>query len=401
VPGSGAFTFPTKLANMSNYDVTVLSSGLTQSCTATGGQGAIAGANVTTVSLSCSATKARFAYIPSGGASVTSYGLDGTTGALMSPLSAGGHLLMNHIALNPAGTFAYATDFGNANTMGYNPGAVVAYAVNAATGALTELAGSPYAAPNNAGNPDGIVVDPLDRFVYSANDVGNTVSGYTINAATGALTSVGAPVIVGTSPGPMAIDGAGKYLYVGNENDTTISAFAINAATGVLTPVAGSPFTLPNTTGFGGSAHGLEVASNGLLYVSDYWGAVDAFTIGAAGGLTLVTGGSLHIVGQSTFQNITVNAGSTRGYMASYNTGAIVGFSIAASGVPSQIAGSPFSGLVSPNGVVLHPSGNVLYTANWVNQVAVYAVAPSGVLTQIVGSPFTVQGDATSITITP
>ncbi|MEO5559615.1 MAG: hypothetical protein ABIO49_07355, partial [Dokdonella sp.] len=55
VPASGAFTFPTGLANAATYAVTVGTqpSSPTQTCTVSNGSGTIAGANVTNVAVSC------------------------------------------------------------------------------------------------------------------------------------------------------------------------------------------------------------------------------------------------------------------------------------------------------------------------------------------------------------
>jgi 6-phosphogluconolactonase (cycloisomerase 2 family) len=38
------------------------------------------------------------------------------------------------------------------------------------------------------------------------------------------------------------VDMSGSFVYVTNQGDNTVSAFSINPASGALTPVAGSPF---------------------------------------------------------------------------------------------------------------------------------------------------------------
>ncbi|MHB1550209.1 MAG: beta-propeller fold lactonase family protein, partial [Vulcanimicrobiaceae bacterium] len=88
---------------------------------------------------------------------------------------------------------------------------------------------------------------PKFAYVTNASGVGS-VSAYTINAATGALTPVvGSPFAAGSSspsgsssPWGVAVDPTGKFAYVANYDATNISAYTINAATGALTPVAGS-----------------------------------------------------------------------------------------------------------------------------------------------------------------
>ena len=53
---------------------------------------------------------------------------------------------------------------------------------------------------------------------------------YAINATTGALTAVkGSPFTAGTDPEYVAVDPAGKFAYVPNVGSTNISAYAIEA----------------------------------------------------------------------------------------------------------------------------------------------------------------------------
>src|SRR6202011_1547651 len=102
--------------------------------------------------------------------------------------------------------------------------------------------GSPFAAGSG---PFSVAVDPSGKFAYVVNEGDNTVSGYTINATTGALTPIaGSPFAgtAGTYPQPVAVDPSGKFAYVANSSSTTVSGYTINATTGALTPVAGSPF---------------------------------------------------------------------------------------------------------------------------------------------------------------
>src|SRR5258705_368024 len=81
------------------------------------------------------------------------------------------------------------------------------------------------------------------QFAYVANEGDDTVSGYTINSATGALTPIaGSPIATGSLPKSVAVGPSGKFAYVVNLSDSTISAYAINPTTGALAPIAGSPF---------------------------------------------------------------------------------------------------------------------------------------------------------------
>ena len=81
------------------------------------------------------------------------------------------------------------------------------------------------------------------EFAYVANANSNTVSGYTINAASGALTAIaGSPFPAGTIPISVTVDPTGKFAYVANEGSDNVSGYTVDPATGALTPIAGSPF---------------------------------------------------------------------------------------------------------------------------------------------------------------
>jgi 6-phosphogluconolactonase len=80
---------------------------------------------------------------------------------------------------------------------------VSGYTIDASTGAL-----SPMATPTVAAGyfPFFITVDPTGRFAYVANDGSNDVSAYTIDARTGALSPMAAPTVAaGNYPQSMAL----------------------------------------------------------------------------------------------------------------------------------------------------------------------------------------------------
>lgn len=115
------------------------------------------------------------------------------------------------------------------------------YAIDSNTGALTELAGSPYDTVTGYG-PISIDVDPLGEFVYVANLTNNNVKLFTIDAATGIL-SDGTTVVTGNNPQCIHIDPTGRYVYTANGASHDISGFSINATNGSLTELQTSPVT--------------------------------------------------------------------------------------------------------------------------------------------------------------
>jgi 6-phosphogluconolactonase (cycloisomerase 2 family) len=122
---------------------------------------------------------------------VESFSIDPTTGALtLGDNATGGSInTLTNIVMNPAGTFAYAT----------NGAVVYAFSVDAATGVLTATADSPFA-------------------TNAAQDV--NVSGSSL----------------------IVFDQTGQYLYVGNREANSIIGFAVDPDSGDLTPLPGSPY---------------------------------------------------------------------------------------------------------------------------------------------------------------
>jgi 6-phosphogluconolactonase (cycloisomerase 2 family) len=101
--------------------------------------------------------------------------------------------------------------------------------------------------------PDGVTVDPCNRFVYVANggpsNNGNTVSAYTICSTLSQpncqapdfslLPAKGSPFTIspGDGPGPLAVDAYGGFLYVVDTASNVVSGFRISPSTGSLTPL--------------------------------------------------------------------------------------------------------------------------------------------------------------------
>ena len=120
------------------------------------------------------------------------------------------------------------------------------YSVNSCTGSLTPISPSSVATgivPPQLGAEE-MVADPLGRFAYVANLVSNAsdlsnISMYTINPTTGVLSPTApATVHTGWFPQEIAIDPLGRFVYTANSDDNSISMFTINQATGVLTPTS-------------------------------------------------------------------------------------------------------------------------------------------------------------------
>jgi 6-phosphogluconolactonase (cycloisomerase 2 family) len=170
--------------------------------------------------------------------------------------------------VDPTGSHLYVSN--------YSSNDISAYAINASSGALTELSGSPF--PVGVA-PTSLETDPSGRFLYVANYGGASVSVLQLDS-TGELSDVaGSPFAAGVGPISIAIDATGAFAYVANEAAATISEYSIDSSTGALTAFPASP---PATQS---SPTSLAIAG-GSLIVSTQADNVGTFAIAGTGALT-------------------------------------------------------------------------------------------------------------------
>lgn len=177
----------------------------------------------------------------------------------------------NFIAVDPGGWFAYVLA----------KNGIYAYQTSQSNGALTPVSGSPFAISGTG--PSDIAIDPNGNFVFVSFQTSNTVSAYSINRSSGALTKT-ASVIGSGGLFALNTDFSGQYLYAinNNFNSTQIFGYKINLDTGALSAVSGSPYTIPNAnSGFALTAPGNYLyAGTGTLTGGAYGYSVN-FSTGA------------------------------------------------------------------------------------------------------------------------
>jgi len=118
-------------------------------------------------------------------------------------------------------------------------GDVAVFDVDRASGALTAIQGSPFAAGSD---PRSLAVDPSGRYLYVPNVGSNDVSAYAIDEQTGVLTRLtGSPYTAGTAPLSIEVDVSGRYAFVSNSGSNSVSVFRIERNTGRLASVATAP----------------------------------------------------------------------------------------------------------------------------------------------------------------
>jgi 6-phosphogluconolactonase len=138
----------------------------------------------------------------------------------------------NAAASDPTSKFLYVTD-GAANQM---------------IGFLVQINGTLVAmqTPFKTDNlPDAVVVDPRGIYAYVANYNANDVSAYAIDRATGNATQIAGSTAYGVDAGPTCIliePAEGRYLYTANFLGNTVSGLFLNPSNGQLSAVQNTPF---------------------------------------------------------------------------------------------------------------------------------------------------------------
>src|SRR6185437_14976551 len=103
--------------------------------------------------------------------------------------------------------------------------------------------------PFKTGNePTSIAIDPRGIYMYLANSLDSTVSGYNISLPTGTPSTLvntvsSAANTTDTNPVALAVDPAlGRFVYTANYLGNSISGFRLNPDSGVLTATQATPY---------------------------------------------------------------------------------------------------------------------------------------------------------------
>jgi len=281
-------------------------------------------------------------------------------------------------AVTPSAKFAYVAN--------QSSNSLSAYTINPATGALT--AGIEVAAGTM---PYSVTVDPSGRFAYVANRDSSDVSVYTINQSTGALTA-GTTVAAGLWPTSVTVDPFGKFAYVATDIGSVI-VYSIDQVTGALTVedevTAGSGSTSITVDPLGRFAYVANSAS----------GDVSVYTINqSTGALTAGT-----TVAAGVYPNsVTVDPSGRFAYVANSGSNTVSVYTID-QGTGALTAGIDALTGPNPESVAVHPSGRFAYVANWGGYfVSVFTIDNStGELTEQAGNVTLTGAYPVSVTVDP
>jgi 6-phosphogluconolactonase len=173
------------------------------------------------------------------------------------------------VTVSPSGKFLYVSDAGN--------GSISTFSINSETGALTPtnpagVIAGPY--------PWKVTFDPAGTFAYVPDEDSGNVYMYTVDATTGTLTQNPAVLVpAGNQPAYLAVHPSGKFAYVVNRYDGTVSMYNIDPATGTLAP------NTPSTVKAGTWSYPIAVNAAGTFaYVGNQDGSsLSIYSIDASG----------------------------------------------------------------------------------------------------------------------
>lgn len=220
---------------------------------------------------------------------------------------------------------------------------VQAFSTDHSSGALTAVAGSPFA----SSAADSVISDPAGRFLFVGGENTGQISVFQINSTTGALVAApGSPFSAFNLDFAhiLAVDGAGKFLYVGQGSPfLPIYAFSIDQNNGALSLVPGSPFTL-GVAGVRTDNSGKFAIGNSGVFGEN---SLFVFSIDTTGALAPVSGSPFATTAVRVF-NVRVHPGNQFVYSfgedSNGNVAAIEGFQLnPASGALTALSGSPFT----------------------------------------------------------
>jgi YVTN family beta-propeller protein len=140
------------------------------------------------------------------------------------------------IAADPTNRFVYVTDYASNQLIGYTiqGGSILNFLLNG---------------PFRTGNePSALVVDPRGKYIYVANSLDSSVTAYVIDLSTGtpsaAVNTTGSQTNqTDTQPVSILVDPAlGRFVYTANHLGNSISGFRLDPNAGTLVITQATPY---------------------------------------------------------------------------------------------------------------------------------------------------------------
>ena len=328
---------------------------------------------------SCGKNVSRFLYAAIPGANqIEEFREDPNTGILTplsgSPIPSGP--AVESLVIHPSNKFLYAANSGE--------GDISLYTISA-NGALNEV--TPRT-PVGTGitTPLFLSMDAAGSFLYvgSSGLSNSAVSAFSIDASSGALSPVaGSPFQTGISPTGMVLAPNGSTLYIlgGGSPQGYIEVWTVTS--GVLSQ-------LIQVIQPGANPSGIAIAPNGdFLYVANTTdNSISEYSVGSDGSLTELQQSSP--LGQSSQYSgpvaLLVDNSEKYLYVANSGTGNLSAYGIGSDGSLTILGTSPFATSSQPNVIATDPSGNHLFVGNQASSAIIQAFnldTGTGALTSI------------------
>lgn len=238
-------------------------------------------------------------------------------------------LLMTACGGGGGGTTSVTTTVLSAYVANSGDGTISQYTINPSTGALTPKSPATICSMivanlcNTSSFPASVAIDPTNKYAYVANSADQVISQFTIGPG-GVLQRMNPATVLsgsaGSGPTSIAIDPSGKYAYSANSLTNDIAQFIVDPITGALTPMAPptvSPCS-PATT-----------CTQGIWPIS-----------------------------------ITVDPLGKYVYVANQTDNSVSQFIIGPSGALTPMATATVAGVTTPSSITVDPSGNFAYVTN-------------------------------------
>lgn len=310
------------------------------------------------------------------------------------------------LAIDAAGKHLYVTSYG------LSGGSIFAFAIAPANAALTPVSGSPFPIAKHA---VASVVTPSGKFLYLAIEeevTTSSISAFSIDPASGALREVaGSPFAAGSCARDVTIDPSSRFVYMAGcaivpdrGSIPVLAAFKIDR-NGALSPFAHSPFPVGETEVLDPPLGVTVHPSDRFVFAPDvHSSSIWIFNIDLGNGNLAPVAGSPFLVGFPNIPNqpgaIAIDPGGQFAYVIT-ERGAASGLDDAGglwafkvdSGIGSlrPIAATPYRTGDAPTNAIVEPSGKYIYVSNRQNDsVSAFKIDTGGTLTPVPGSPFRV-----------
>jgi YD repeat-containing protein len=299
------------------------------------------------------------------------------------------------LAIDPQGRFLYVADL--------TAKAVHVLSINSANGSVTEVAGSPFALVTVLSiQPWAVVTHPSGKFVYVLENQHGYVFGFSVDANSGTLTAVpGSPFAAGGLV--MTLDQTGTFLFGGGHGGLSVSK--VDQNTGALS----QSFSVENNQVYYFETLAVDPSNKYLaagFATENYYDGILTYALDSTSGkLTQLFSqdsftdnrGSAFLPGTAP-----VSYSPDFGYVANRADNDLWLYAANnPAGSLKPLPSSPLTGFQAPAAVATDSLGKFTFTVDQ-NGIRVYFINPStGALSLAVGSPYAVGSNPVAIAVDP